>query len=112
MSSGDTVDIAAVQGSEHGDGSVPAGTELLHFTEASATGDDSALAQARSQLVDAIGQAAMIDTAGIISAFQMMNRIANATGTPLDAPLVAQTEALLPQIGVQSFASAPEESQP
>ncbi len=112
MSSGDTVDVAAVQGSGHGDGSVPAGAELLRFTEASATGDDSALVEARLRLVDAIGQAAMIDTAGIISAFQMMNRISNATGTPLDAPLVAQTEALLPQIGVESFASAPKESRP
>lgn len=107
MTSGDDVDVTAVQGSDHGDGKVPAGAELLRFTEASVTGDDAALDEARAALVDVIGQTAMVDVAGIISAFQMMNRISNATGTPLDAPLVAQAEPLLPQIGVESFASAP-----
>ncbi len=107
MTSGDDVDVAAVQGSVHGDGKVPAGAELLRFTEASVSDDDAALDEARAVLVEVLNHAAMVDAAGIISAFQMMNRISNATGTPLDPPLVAQTEPILHKIGVESFASAP-----
>lgn len=107
MTSGEAVDVAAVQGTEHGDGGVPASGVLVAFVEAVLGSDDEALQAARHALTAELDDERMVDTAGVISAFQMMNRIANATGTPLDEPLVAQTAGIVPQIGVSKFASAP-----
>ncbi len=110
MTSGAEVDLNAVKGSEHGDGNVASGAALLSFTEAVLGRDQAALSESRAALLTAIGAAGIADVAGVIGAFEMMNRVANATGTPLDEPLVAQTAGVLPFVGADDFASAPESS--
>lgn len=70
---------------------MPSGDELLRFTEASVSPDQDALVEARTRLVGAVGVDAMIDAAAVASLFQMTNRVANATGTPLDDQLVELT---------------------
>ena len=46
--------------------------------------DDGRLGLARNALAEALGAQAVVEASGIVSNFQRMNRIANATGIPID----------------------------
>ena len=104
-STGNHYDVKSVSidgtpsGVEHGE-------TLSRFAEA-ALGDDSfALEAARTALRDARGPEAVVDAAAVIATFSKMDRIADATGIPLDGPLALMTEELRDEIGLGRFASA------
>ena len=101
------VKVRAVEGSQHGGGEVPGGDELLRFTEASCGNDPDVLDEARTRLTGAVGVEAMIDGAAVAGAFQMMNRVANATGTPLDDQLVGITAGVRAELDL-NYLSTPE----
>ena len=65
---------------------VPNSRELLQLADACLGDDSAALVAARQALVDKMGSAAMIDTVGVISNFQRMVRIADATGHSVRRP--------------------------
>ncbi|MGB1505380.1 MAG: hypothetical protein ACPHJY_09525 [Acidimicrobiales bacterium] len=92
------IDVGSVKGSAHGDGGVRGGTTLLRFTEAMVGGDDVELSAARKALEKLLGPDVVVDTAAVAAAFQMMNRVANATGTPLDATLEGLTAGIREQL--------------
>lgn len=92
-------------GSGAGDGGVAAGELLLRFTEAVAGDDPSLLADVRAEVVAELGPDVLVDAAGVISAFEMMNRVGNATGTPLDAPIVEQTEGIRAELPINEYRS-------
>ena len=54
----------------------------------------------------ALGPEAVVETAAVIATFSKMDRIADATGIPLDGPLALMTEELRDEIGIGRFASA------
>jgi len=58
---------------------------LLDFALAatSPAGDENALNRSRSRLVEAMGEAAMIDAAAVVANFEMMTRLAEGTGAVL-----------------------------
>ncbi len=91
---------------------VPNSRELLQFTGASLSDDSAALATTRQALVDKMGSEAMVDTAGIISNFQRMVRIADATGIPSDAPMLIMSEDLREELGINRYVSAANSEQP
>ncbi|MFK8024392.1 MAG: hypothetical protein AB8G26_10570 [Ilumatobacter sp.] len=94
-----------VMGSGDADGGVEHGKLLTSLAEAMWSGDSGPLAAARSALVDAMGEAALVDAVAVSANFHMMTRVADGTGTPLDRRSVASTEALRAQIGVDDFVS-------
>lgn len=59
---------------------VPAGRELLAFTDAAVLGDADEMPIAREALVRGAGQAATIRAAAVAGNFQMMNRLLDALG--------------------------------
>jgi len=94
-------------GAERGAASgVPHGSLLVAFAEATAGGDDDALARARAALLAALGAAALVDAAAVTSNFERMVRIADATGIPLDAPIAALSVDLRRDLGIDAYASA------
>ena len=104
---GGRVDMRAVTDDDHlAQSGIPHAEVLIAFSEAAVGNDEAELGRARSRLVDSLGPEATVDAAGIVANFQRMVRIADATGIPLDAPLVAITEDLRDEIGVNVFGSA------
>jgi hypothetical protein len=82
-----------------------AGT-LLAFAEAVVGPDDAALAHARAEVLRRLGPTELVDSAAVASNFERMVRVADATGTPLDPPLVMLTEPLRTDLGLDRFGAA------
>ncbi len=77
------VDIGVLTHQSEGDGGIPHGRLIIELVDAVL--DDAAdPAPARQCLEVAAGREAVIDTAGVIAMFHLNDRIADATGTPLD----------------------------
>jgi hypothetical protein len=67
-----------------GDGGVPNGRLLIAFAEAVLGGDDGALTRARNALSAALGPAGLADAAAVVGLFNAIDRVADATGIPLE----------------------------
>jgi hypothetical protein len=91
------------QGAKAGDCGVPEGAILLDFAEAVLGGDEGRLARARAAIVMALGAAALVDAAGIAGLFNAIDRVADATGTPLEETKAADTASLRRAIGIDEF---------
>ena len=89
-----------------GDGGVPGGAALAAFAEAALLGDESTLAASRAALLAAVGPAALVDAAAVVGNFEMMDRIADGTGIPLDGVVATASGGLRRALGLERFASA------
>jgi len=103
---GNEVDIRAVTSAEGLGTGVPHGEVLVGLVDATLQGDATALGAARKAVVDAMGEAALVDAAAVIGTFTMQNRIADATGIPLDDVIKLATRGLRAEMGVQSYGAA------
>jgi len=103
---GAAVDLAAVNGAVEGDAGVTHGARLVAFTDAVMNGDDGALAQERRVVRALLGPDAFVDLAAVIGTFNVVDRIADATGIPLDEPLEAATGDIRADLRLGRFASA------
>jgi hypothetical protein len=74
-----------VTGAAAGDAGVPDGHQLIAFAEAVLGDDDKALAEARAALRMAVGSSGLVDAAGVVGLFNAIDRVADATGIPLEA---------------------------
>ncbi len=103
--SGHEYDVRSISGSGTSSG-VEHGEVLSRFAESVLGDDDRVLEVERAALQAALGAEAVVDAAAVIATFSKMDRIADATGIPLDDPLALMTEGLREEIGVGRFASA------
>jgi hypothetical protein len=105
--SGQDYDFRAVtEGKAAGDGGIPHGGRMIEFAEAILGGDDARLTQARAAIVAAMGAAALVDAAGIAGLFNAIDRVADATGAPLEGDKAADTASLRGAIGIDAFDAA------
>ena len=88
------------------DAGVSNGARLLAFTEAVMGDDEAALARERAALRAVLTPNCFVDVAGVIAAFSVVDRVADATGIPLDDMLLAASAGLREQLGLSRFASA------
>ena len=89
-----------------GDGSsVPAGTELIAFTEAAHRLDET-LDSARKALADIVGDAGTVTAAMTAAVFRGLNLTADASGIPVDDDWSGFVQASAPALGTDRFASA------
>lgn len=93
-------------GSAGGDTGIANGALLIVFAEAVLGEDDERLAAARADLAHAMGDAALVDAAGIAGFFNAIDRVADATGTPLDDQTATETESLREELRINDFAAA------
>jgi hypothetical protein len=103
---GAEVELGLVNGTQASDGGVPHGAQLMAFTEAVMRGDDTTLAQERVRLRSVLSPEAFVDVCAVICAFNVVDRIADATGIPLDAPLIEMSADVRQQLNLARFASA------
>jgi len=82
---------------------VPYGALLIAFAEAVLGEDDARLQQTRSALRQALGDAALVDAAAVVGFFNAIDRVADATGIPLDPERVPQTADLRATLGIDAF---------
>jgi hypothetical protein len=106
QTTGDEVDLDTVTGSAEGDGGVEHGARLVAFTEGVMGSDEAALARERASLRALLTPEAFVDAAAVIGAFNVVDRIANATGIPLDAGLVAMSGEVREELDLARFGSS------
>lgn len=91
-------------------GAAPAGipheAELRTFAESFHANDAAALDAARRTLCAALGDAALVDAAGVAGIFDAVVRIADATGTPLEDYKAKISEDFRDELGINDFPSA------
>lgn len=81
--SGSVIDLAAVNGGDV-DSGVVFGAELLAYTDAVMSREASAIAKTRDAVEAKLGLEGVTDTAAVITMFNVVDRVADATGIPID----------------------------
>jgi hypothetical protein len=104
--SGGAADLALVEGQRRGDGGVVHGARLLAFTEAAMGNDAAALARDRAALRAVVSDAEFVDACAVIGFFNIVDRVADATGIPLDEPLLLMSGDVRTELDLARFASA------
>ena len=99
-----TYDLGAVTGAVDGDGGVPHGRLLVAFAEAVLGDDDIALMQARGALQTVLEPAGLVDAAGVIGLFNAIDRVADATGIPLEPEKAAASADFRAVLDLDRFA--------
>jgi hypothetical protein len=85
---------------------VPYGRLLVAFAEAVLGEDDGALARAREALVEALGPAGLVDAAGVVGLFNAIDRVADATGIPLEPEKAAASSDFRAALDLHRFSVA------
>ena len=101
-----TYQLATVIGAVEGDGGVPSGDLLIAFAEAVLGEDDRALAQTRAGLMAALGAPGLVDAAGVVGLFNAIDRVADATGIPLEPEKAAASADFRADLDLDRFAVA------
>ena len=91
------------QGAAVGDCGIPDGRLLIEFAEAILGGDKARLARVRAAILSTMGGAALVDAAGVAGLFNAIDRVADATGTPLEEAKAVDTASLRDAIGIDEF---------
>lgn len=95
-----------MNGAGEGDGGVAHGERLLAFTEAVMGDDDEGLARERRALRAVLSDAEYVDVCATIGAFNVVDRIADATGIPLDDMMIAASAEIREELDLARFASS------
>lgn len=103
--SGEDFDLTATVGISK-DGGVPDGVALVEFSEALLDTDEARLTAARAAVIDAVGEAGLVDASGVASAFNAIDRIADATGMPLLDSVLEETADFREELGLNDFLTA------
>ena len=104
--SGQAVDLGAVTADVVSDAGVAHGARLLAFTDAVMRGEDASVARERRALVSVLSPEAFVDVCGLIAAFNVVDRVADATGIPLDPMMLAMSGDIPQQLRLARFGSA------
>jgi len=73
---------------------LPAGSELLAFTDAAVLRDADEMPVARQALLEVAGPAAVVRAAAVAGNFEMMNRLLDAIGVAVRGPSLALADEL------------------
>jgi len=101
-----TYDLGAVTGVVDGDGGIPHGRLLVAFAEAVLGDDDVALIRARGAVQKTLGAAGLVDAAGVVGLFNAIDRVADATGIPLEPEKAAASADFRAALDLYRFAVA------
>ncbi len=85
---------------------IPHGEALLAFADAVLGEEDEVLDSARKRVLKELGPEALVDAAAVVATFMQMDRIADATGIPMDGAFLEQTREVRAELGLNRFASA------
>jgi hypothetical protein len=89
-----------------GDPGIAESALLIEFSEAIVGGEEARLAKARAEVARKLGSAALVDAAAVAALFDGIDRVADATGIPLEDEKAASTAEIRSAIGIDEFAAA------
>ena len=98
------VDLKAITDDAAGDGNIPHGALLTAFAEAALGNDENRLIEARERVRGAVGDAGFVDAAAVIANYSALDRVADATGIPLEEAKEANTVEMRAELGIDDFA--------
>ena len=101
---GTAVDVRAVNGGGPADAGVEHSAALLAFTEAVMRGDSATTEREHLRMV--LTPESFVDVAAVIGSFNVVDRIADATGIPLDPAMREVSQDIRDELGLARFASA------
>jgi hypothetical protein len=101
--------LAAVTGVAEGDGGVPHGRLLIRFAEAVLGEEEIALRRAHDALASAVGSPGLVDAAGVVGLFNAIDRVADATGIPLEPEKAAASADFRAALDLDRFSVAARE---
>ena len=100
---GTGVDLTAIVDDRAGGGGVSHGGLLTAFAEAALGDDDALLNDTRQQVRDTLGEAALVDAAAVIANYSALDRVADATGIPLEPAKEVGTADLRAELGIDAW---------
>jgi hypothetical protein len=100
---GETYDLSLLTGAK-GDGNIPHGALLVSYAEAVLGTEDRLLAEVRASIRAQMGDAALVDAAAIVATFNAIDRVADATGIPIEDAKAASTADFRVALGINAFA--------
>ncbi len=103
---GNEYDLTPVMDGNMADSGLPHGDLMNEFTEAIMERDTARIANARRAIIETLGEAAMVDAAAVIAAFNAYPRMADATGIPLEDAKEAATAAMRLDLGLDALNTA------
>ena len=89
-----------------GDGNIQHGALLVSFADAVLGTDDQRLNEVRAAIGSRMGSAALIDAAAIVATFNAIDRVADATGIPIEDNKAESTADIRAALGINAFAQA------
>ena len=89
-----------------GDPGVAHGRLLVEFAAAVLGGYVAGLSRARAELMTAVGPRGLVDAAAVVGLFNAIDRVADATGIPLEAEKAAASADFRAALGLDRFAVA------
>jgi alcohol dehydrogenase class IV len=100
---GENYDLTLLTGGS-GDGNIPHGALLVAFAEAVLGGNDRRLSAIQAEIRAKMGDAALVDAAAIAATFNAIDRVADATGIPIEDNKAAATADFRAALGINAFA--------
>ena len=82
---------------------------MIEFAEAILSDDKGRLDAAREAILTSMGSDAVVDSAGVAGLFNAIDRIADATGAPLEKDKEEMTAEMREAIGINKFAATKKE---
>jgi hypothetical protein len=98
-----------VTGAVEGDGGVPYGGLLVRFAEAVLGEDEGALTRAREALAAVLGPPGLVDASAVVGLFNAIDRVADATGIPLEPEKAAASADFRATLDLDRFSVAARE---
>ena len=99
-------DLKSVVGAADDDAGIALGRDLVSFAEAVLSNDDARLHATRQHLLAVAGPEVLVDSAAVVALFDAIDRVADATGTPLEQAKSDASVDFRNQLGINEFYAA------
>jgi hypothetical protein len=100
---GEDYDLGLLTGTK-GDGNIAHGALLVAFAEAVLGDDDQRLREVQAAIRNRMGDPAFVDAAAIVATFNAIDRVADATGIPIEDSKAASTADVRAALEINAFA--------
>ena len=100
---GNEYDLRSIMGESQGEAGLPHADLLSSFAEALCCWDLVRIAGVRAEILDAMGEKALVDAAATIAAFNAYPRMADATGIPLENAKEDATMEMRAELGIETL---------
>ena len=97
------IDLKGLTSHSLGDSGVANGGLLADFVEAVLGNAETRLVVARQRLLKELGDEGVVDASAVIANYNALDRVADATGIPLEATKEANTAELRTVLGINDF---------